>query len=412
MINILAIGDTANNIVVLQKYLKKSKIHLINFPLKGPGKFTYDNNVEFFDSLKISKQVKKIKQIKDQYDLCLTISWEGARIAYLADLNYIMYFVGDNIHKAPFNKNPHPSYLKNPIHSFNWIERKFLKNIFDNAIECIQYGKEQSKILREYKKDGIRLDRNPVDTEIFNDKVKPIDEDKKKFTFFSPQRQGLEKGIDVIWKSLPLCKSEFNVLQVDWFDKRTPEEEGISRKFFENLPSQVKLIPLIKREEMSKYYAFCDGVIGQMRAGMCGGIEREAAFCKKPVVNYADPKVTYLIDGMEMESGFEPNSQDPKIVAKFIDNIVESKDFRNKLVQKQYNFVNNLSDPKKCAEEWEKIFQNLVSKHKSINRNSSKIKSKIYNLSANLAEKMVYSKKWKVRHIKNMGEEDYEKLSK
>ena len=411
MVKVLAIGDTANNIVLLQKYLKKSNIHLINFPLKGPAKFTYENNVEFFDSLKISKQVEKINQIKNQFDLCLTISWEGARIAYLADLNYIMYFVGDDIRKAPFNKNPRPSYLSQSIHNFNILERKFLKNIFDSSICCIQYGKEYAKLLKESNKKSIQLDRIPVDTEIYNENAVPIKKNKKKFTFFSPQRQGLEKGIDIIWEALPLCKSEFEILQVDWYDKRTLEEEKINKKFFDDLPSQVKLIPMIKRNEMPNYYSYCDAVLGQMRAGMCGGIEREAAFCKKPVVNYADPKVTYHMDGMEIESGFEPNSQDPKKVAEFIDNIVESEEFRNKLVQKQYDFVNDLSDPEKCVEEWEKIFQDLVLKHKSINKNSFKMKSKIYNLSANLAEKIVYGKKWKAKYIKNMGEENYKKLS-
>ncbi len=412
MIKVLAIGDTANNIFLLQKYMKKTQIHLINFPLKGPGKYTYENNVEFFDSLKISKQVEKIKQIKDQYDLCLTISWEGARIAYLADLNYIMYFVGDDARKAPFNKNPRPSYLKNPIHNFNFIERKFLKEVFDNAIACIQYGQEYVRILREFREDGIQMDRIPVDTDIYNENVTPVNKKKTTFTFFSPQRQGLEKGIDIIWKALPLCKSKFEIHQVDWYDKRTSEEESISKKFFDNLPEQVKLIPMIKRSEMPNYYAYCDAVLGQMRAGMCGGIEREAAFCKKPVVNYADPNVLYQIDGKEVESPFGLNSKDPNHVAEYIDKIVDSAEFRNELVQKQYEFVVNLSDPSKCANEWQTLFEELVTKYKSINHNSSNLKIKFYNVCANLAEKAIYSKKWKQKHIQNMGEKEYEKLSK
>ena len=61
---ILAIGDTADNIRTLQKFSKKSKIHLINFPRKQAALKTLSDDVEFFESLLISKQVKKIKKIK------------------------------------------------------------------------------------------------------------------------------------------------------------------------------------------------------------------------------------------------------------------------------------------------------------------------------------------------------------
>ena len=64
----------------------------------------------------------------------------------------------------------------------------------------------------------------------------------------SPQRIGLAKGIDIIWKALKLCKSDFEVLQVEWFlGQRTDEEKEINKKLVESRPSQVKLIPVIKR---------------------------------------------------------------------------------------------------------------------------------------------------------------------
>ena len=92
-LRILAIGDTADNIFTLQKFSKKSKIHVINFPKKQAGIKTMSDDVEFFDSLLISKQVKKIIKIKDNFDLCIVMSWAAARIAYLSGINYIMYFV-------------------------------------------------------------------------------------------------------------------------------------------------------------------------------------------------------------------------------------------------------------------------------------------------------------------------------
>ena len=124
---ILAIGDTADNFVSLKKFAKNCQIHLITFPRKQAEIFTLTEDVERFDSLLISKQVKKINQIKDQYDLCLVLTWSAARIAYLADLNYIMYFVGGDITEPPFEKMPKSPFLKYPIHNRNVIERYFYR---------------------------------------------------------------------------------------------------------------------------------------------------------------------------------------------------------------------------------------------------------------------------------------------
>ena len=413
-LKVLAIGDTANNLFVLSKYEQKSHIHLINFPRLGAAVETYADNVEFFDSLKISEQVKKINSIKSRFDICICNSWEGARIAYLANLNYIIYFVGEDIHVAPFVKNARVSYLEKPIHSKNYIERRFLRAVFDNAIACVTYGgKQYLRELKKLRKDAIRMDIVPVDTEIFHEKVEPIPLEKKKFTFLSPQRQGLVKGIDVLWKALPLCNSDFEVLQVNWFDKRTHDEEKINRKFFENKPKQVKLIPMIKREDVPMYYAFADAILGQMgELGRNGAIEREAVFCKTPVLHYADPKATYLIDGEEIVAPFLPHSRNPKEIAKVIDKVVESREFRDKLLEEEYEFVNKLSNPHKVVTEWDRLFQSLHEKYKSIHRNSSSTKILIINLIANIAERLVYNRKWKRTKFPLLNEVEEGKLKK
>ena len=202
-IRVLAIGDTANNIAVLKKFVKKSKIHLINFPRKGAAVLTYVDDIEFFNSLKISKQVKKINGIKENFDICIVMSWAAARIAYLADLNYIMYFVGGDIMTPPFIKNAGYDYLNEPIRTLNFVERWFYRNVFGSAIACVTTTREYFDQLKKYRKDAIRIDRIAVDTTIFNENVKPVDKKKGKFTFFSPQRNGPEKGMDIIWSALP-----------------------------------------------------------------------------------------------------------------------------------------------------------------------------------------------------------------
>lgn len=411
-IRVLAIGDTANNIATLRKFAKKSTIHLINFPRRGPAVYTYAGDVEFFDSLKISKQVEKINQIKNNYDICLVNSWPGARVAYLAGINYIMYFVGGDIVTPPFIKNPKLNYLDEPIHKMNFVERWFYRNIFDSAIAGVAITEEYFNNLKKYREDAIRLDRVPVDVTIYNENVKPFERQKSKFTFFSPQRFGLEKGADIIWEALRLCKSDFEVLQVEWFDERNAKEQEMKKKIIETKPPQVTFIPLIKREEVARYYRFADAVLGQMRAGIQGAIEREAVMCKTPVIHFSDPQRKIILDGKEINPPYLPHSQEPKELAKLIDKVVESKEFRDKLLEEEYKFVKEQTDPEKAILEWENLFEDTIKKCKSIHRKDSSLKLKFCSYLVNFAESLVYSKKLKKKWIKQYGESEFHKLYK
>ena len=96
VLNVLAIVDTGNIIATMQKFTKKTKIYLINFPKDGAGIYTYDENYELFENYKVADQVNKIKKIQEDFDLAVVMG-AGERIAYLADLNYITYYVGRDI---------------------------------------------------------------------------------------------------------------------------------------------------------------------------------------------------------------------------------------------------------------------------------------------------------------------------
>ena len=51
---VLAIGDLANGFVDLRKYVKNSKIDIINFPWDTASKLTESKDVEFFKSMNTS----------------------------------------------------------------------------------------------------------------------------------------------------------------------------------------------------------------------------------------------------------------------------------------------------------------------------------------------------------------------
>lgn len=413
VLRVLAIGDTANNIAQIRKFVKNAQIHLINFPRKGAGKLVYhDDGIEFFDSLKISKQIKKINQIKNNFDICIAMSWAGARIAYLADLNYMMYFVGNDIITPPFEKNRKLPYLKQPLPNLNFIERWFYRQVLKNAIACIAITDEYHNYLKKYRKDAIRLDRIPMDVSLFNENAKPIERQKTKFTFFSPQRNGPEKGMEIIWEALSFCKSDFEVIMIEWFDDRTEEEKSIIAELLKKTPKQVKFIPLIKREEMPRYYRFSDAVLGQMRAGIQGHVEREGVLCKRPVVHYSNPEMKVILDGKRIIPPYLPHLNDPVSIAAVIDKVVESKEFREKLLKEEYDFISDQCDPKKAGADWDALFEDVYLKRRTIKQHSFFLKVKILNLIALLAETFVYNYTMKEKNIRAWGKENYEKLSK
>ena len=410
---ILAIGDTADNNHTLKKFAEKSEIYLIDFPKKEVTKISnVQTQREYFDSLLVSKQVKKIKEIKDNYDLCIVLSWAAARVAYLSGINYIMYFVGSDIGNPPFVKNNIPIYtdFKKPLPNLNWVERSFYRKVFDTAIAHVASNFEYL-FLKKYKPNAIRLDRIFVDTTLFNDKIKPINRPKKKFTFLMLGRIGKAKGVDIIWEALKLCKTDFEVLQVEWFMQRTEEEKKDNEILIKNMPKQVKIIPLIKREELGRYIVWSDGIMGQISSGT-GAVERDSAFCKKVVIHYVDTSKPSLIDGNEIIPPFEPKSKDPHVIAELIDKVVTSKEYREKLIQEQYDYIKKLSDPDVVIKDWENLFEKMIKKYPSINRKDSNLGLKFQNILSNLVENLIYKRTMREKNIQGWGKENYELLTK
>ena len=370
VINVLAIGDTANVMKSLSKITKKSKIHIVNFPKDGAGIFIHDDNVDRFLSWKVKEQVEYINKIKNNFDICIVMGM-GERIAYLADLNYIAYYVGRDIDAPRFVKNSKEQWFRTPLHKLNFLERKFYHDSFKNAVEHIA-GRWVYPFLKKFDKNGIRMDMMYVDSTIFFDRKKLLKDEKTKFTFFCPQRMGIPKGTNLLWEGLKFCKSDFEIIQVNWFDESNKEELKIKEELLEKIPFQVKLVPMIKRSNMINYYNFADAIIGNMRGGYTELVELEGTMCKKPVLQYQSKKMTMIIKNKEILPPFYPLSNNPKDIAKAIDHIVESREFREQLVIQQSEFIKDFSDPVFIGEWWDNIFEKISNETQSIRKNSSK----------------------------------------
>ncbi len=389
VIRVLAIGDVGSIVKTIQKYVKKSEIHLINYPQDGSGVFTAPDDVELFKTWKVQDHVKKINEIKDNFDICLTTASE--RIAYLADLNYVAYYLGRDIDVPRFKKNSAEEWQNEPIFNRNLFERRFYWNAFKNAIAHVA-GMWQYEHLAKYTKTGINSARIPVDTDEFNPNVKPIERRKTKFTFFSPMRMEKGKGTDLLWNAIKLCKSNFEILGVDWFGETTEEERKLKKKLIDEMPPQVKLIPPIRRSEIAKYYTFADAVIANLFIGTFELVGLESVMCGTPVIQYTNQKRKIIVDEKEIKSPFLPFSNDPKSIAEVIDNVVQSKDFRERLLKDEYEFVHKIADPVECARWWDKFFEDMTKRYKSIRKNSSPLRVKLRMISFLIANRLYSSK--------------------
>jgi hypothetical protein len=125
------------------------------------------------------------------------------------------------------------------------------------------------------------------------------------------------------------------------------------------MPSQVKLIPVIKQSEIARYYKFADAVITNLFIGTHESVCVESVLCGTPVIQYTNRKIKIIVDEREIKSPFLPFSNDPK------------------LFEEEYKFVKEICDPVKCGEWWDNLFVDLAKKHKSIKKNSSPLRVKL-----------------------------------
>lgn len=355
---ILGIEKSERLLNNLAKFLP-IKMDVLNIPSENRDFLLSDESVNFFTSTQISEQINELEKIKNNYDLCIVSSWDAAKLAFFCNMKYIFYFIGNDIRYPTFSENINVNNIPNL--KLNQKQPLTYQNLFDSAVVCVTGSQELFTLLKKQRSDSIRIDRTIITPNLYDD-VKPLNIIKKKFTFFSPTRIGSEKGTNLLWEAVKLCKTDFDILQINWLDITTSKIKKESEKLLKIKPSNVYLINKIKHEEMGNYYHFSDCVLGEMMTGHTNSIEREASLCHKPVLNYNSPDTRSLLDGIEISTPFLPRSNDPKEIAKIIDLVVSNKEFRNSLANKEFIFMKNLTDPIKTCLEWESLIKTTLSK--------------------------------------------------
>lgn len=344
-LKILIVNDFASVGYNLKNYLQM-KVDIIYFH-KDPVISLVDNP-QFFINDNLLTQVKQIKDLSNKYDLFICFGWFASAICYLADVNYIIYFVDAYIDPK------YRIWKKMPFYKKIFFSELF-KDSLKYATKIIACDPNNASILRNYRSD-IEVSYPMIDPQMFNSNVKKIDLDENKFVFLSPQRIEKDKGQLIMWEALNQTKSDFIVLQTDWGTGKYYEQVIL------NKPEKVKIIPKIPREKIPSYYVSCDSVLGQISPTTCGGVEREAILCGVPVFCY--PQC-----GFTEDDPFYKKSRNPKEIAVYIDKIVEDKNFRAELKSRQKEWITKVFDNRKLSSDIKKILSDAG----KINREKSKL---------------------------------------
>lgn len=337
-LKILIVNDFASNASLFEKYLP-CKVDVIYFDKHDV--ITSSKNPLFFEKEQYTYRVNKIKELSKNYDLFVCFGWIAAAICYLANVNYLMYFVDVYI-------DPSQRIRK----KMSAVQKKIILDLYKETLACstivVSAHKYHTRQLKKYRND-VREIFPYVDFEMFDGQSKKINLDEEKFIFFSPQRLEKIKGQDLVWQAIKLAKSNFVVLQTEWGSKEFLEE------ILKNKPESVKLIPKINREDMASYYVSVDALLGCISPAYAPGIEREAILSKIPVFCYSPI-------GFTDNDPFFSKSKEPKDIADYIDKLVLDKEFRKNLQSRQTEWITKTFDSHKLSEEWIDVFEEALRK--------------------------------------------------
>lgn len=338
-LRVLVVNDFSSGAFLFQKYLK-SKVSVIYFgndPVISPTR-----DPLYFERRDIPSQVSRLRELASLFDVFVCFGWIASAICYLANVNYIMYFVDSYI-------EPKDRIRKKMF----FIKRHLVLDLFADAVmhasKIVTVVPKDVRTLRKYH-DDVTLVLPMVDPQMFNLGAGRINLGESKFAFFSPGRIDKGKNQHLIWDSIRLTSSDFVVVQPDWGSGPYYEE------LMSNRPDKVKIIPKIKREQISAYYASSDAVLGQISLTTCGSVEREAALCGKAVFCYAP-------DCFTASDPFYKGNLAAEEIAKYIDRMVTDEKFRTELADSQHKWITENFDNNKIAEKWEAILQDSVSKN-------------------------------------------------
>ena len=224
--------------------------------------------LRYYSSI-LNKVISKIISIEGNPELIHIHSAIDAGIAYSKSKMTIPYVITEHSTK----------YARNIL---NNTQKKYLKDVFSNAKVVMAVGLGLKQEISKYiSKEKIKVIANPV---IINDSSTTIDENKKKFRFFSLGLLTNKKGMDALIEAYNLNRD--NLKNVELYIGGNGEEftklQQLIHKY--NLEKDIILLGSLNREEVAYHMKNCDCFILASRFETFGIVFVEAMYYGKPVI--------------------------------------------------------------------------------------------------------------------------------
>jgi len=292
--------------------------------------YVHPRHIAFPNKSSLYEKVRYLKKLKSEYDFFHCGGWKGM-LAYMAGVPYGLQFFGSELRYWE-DRNDFKSFLKKPL----------MHRVVKKALYVAVGTPDLLQNVRHIRPDAFWIP-GPVDFDLFNDKADRIDLGYDLPVIFSPTRIEKQKGSDIIWKAVSETRNDFVFLQTDW------GFEPFRSEMIRAAPEKMRLIDIIPHEKMPGYYVSSTAVMGQVGAVIRGYVEVEAAACGAPVLCYSPD-----------DTPFVPKEKDTSTIAKYLDRLVEDREFRSNLARSERKWVLENHDISMIVDRWRTLWESFT----------------------------------------------------
>lgn len=267
------------NIISLSKVNKTSLKSGLSVTIENNVKVYRYNTYNYFPRLTemylryyanlIKKLVKRIVKQEGAIELVHIHSAIDAGIAYSISKIDIPYVITE--HSSKYQRN-----------LLNSVQKKYLKNVFNNAKDIIAVGLGLKNALAEYtNKDNIKVISNPISLKMIELQK---EKDRNRFRFFSLGVLTKNKGMDLLIKAFYNNIESLKQCEL-YIGGDGPEYINIQNLIREyNLDDNIKLLGKLDREGVASNMNNCDAFVLASRVETFGIVFLEAMIYGKPVI--------------------------------------------------------------------------------------------------------------------------------
>ena len=268
------------------------------------------NYINLFPKMPFIALPVAVKIFKKQLETIQNIEKLKFDIVHIhSALNAGIFYSLANI-SLPYIITEHATFYARDL--INTYQKRYLKNVFDNAKQIFVVGKGLMPYIQTYTKNRIDILFNIVKQRCV--KI-ATDEDKKNFRFFSLGLGYYKKGFDVLIKAFAKVSVHIHDVELYIAGLNDDEKNILLKLALElNIPeNQLRLFGPLSREDVSLQMNMCDCFCLLSRFETFGVVYAEALYYGKPIIgsktggpdSFCTDEVGLIVDIDDVEASAE-----------------------------------------------------------------------------------------------------------